>query len=76
MAIIASQVSWLQPTPVRLVHGEGCRQGHPVEDLTCAYCGQVRYVGSLCQHVAPAQVVRRRWDNLPLCLDCLRGRPR
>ena len=70
-----SQAAWLEPVPVRLVRGEGCGEEHPVEDVTCAYCGRVRCVGSLCQHVPPAPIVRRRWDSLPLCLDCLRGLP-
>jgi len=62
-------------TRVRLVEGEACPRGHVVEDVTCAYCGAVRYRGSMCEHVAQPLVIRRRWDNLPLCLDCLRIAP-
>ena len=65
--------SGLKPPGVKLVEGAACEFGHPIDDLTCAYCGEVRYRGSSCEHVGQPVVVRRRWDNLPLCMVCLRG---
>lgn len=56
-----------------VVHGDVCPFGHAVEDLLCAFCNAVRYVGSCCEHVPQANIIRRKWDGLPLCESCLRS---
>jgi hypothetical protein len=56
---------------VKTICAEPCRVGDPVEELVCDDCHEVRYIGSLCRHVAFPAVVRRRWDGRPLCIDCL-----
>lgn len=68
-----SPASWLRPAAIKLVEGEKCPHGHPVEDLVCADCGSIRYRGATCEHVAQPPVIRRKWDGRPLCMACLRG---
>ncbi len=43
----------------------------PTEDWTCADCGQVRYIGPNCGHVAqPTPVAASKWDGQPVCDAC------